>query len=58
MILLIPNEMEAEKFFSGPYPSFIISINIWFPEDFIEVDKKSVTDDHDTNTSSLWLPPL
>ena len=48
--------MEAEKFVSDPYPTLVISMNIWFPEDFIEVVKKSVMDDQ--NDTSLWLPPL
>ena len=57
MILLLPNIMEAEKFVSDPYPtsSLVISMNIWFPEDFVEVVKKSVVDDQ--NDASLWLPP-
>ena len=49
--------MEAEKFFTDPCPSFAITMNIWFPDDFIGVEKKSAIDDHNTNSSSLELPP-
>ena len=57
-LALIPNLMEAEKFFPDKCPSLVIIMNIWFPESFIGVEKKSAIDDHNPNISSLELPPL
>ena len=54
---LIPNKMEAKKAFSDSDPSLVNSIYIWFPSDFIGVDKSEIpVSDDQNNISSLGLP--